>query len=224
MSAMKTSRNMVLAGALAISLAAVAGLSAAAISKAHVLTVRLPGGGVERIAYVGDRPPQILLRPQFSLFGAPSPAWAPFEQDRMFAELDRASAAMDQQAAAMLLQARTQAAIMSARGLPGPGDNIQIASQDPPPGVQGYSVVSTMTTDGSCTRSAQYEFFGDGHRPQVVKRVSGDCGPSQARIRPSAPHGAAAPTSPMIQTRLRARDVPSHPDRSLIHTVSDTRN
>jgi hypothetical protein len=81
-------KSTLLAGAAALALA-----SAAHAAETHVMTVQLPDGGVARIAYQGDIPPQVIVAPSFPML----PAFAP-----SFAALDQMTAALDREADAML--------------------------------------------------------------------------------------------------------------------------
>src|SRR5690348_18032653 len=96
---------MKILGALAVAgvaLGAAAGFSggaAAAGSAPHVLTVALPGGGVETIYYAGDVAPRVTFSTGAPAFGDVAARVAPF------AELDRISAMMDREAAIMLREA-----------------------------------------------------------------------------------------------------------------------
>jgi hypothetical protein len=191
---MRSFRSVFLAGAAVIALAGFAGFAAAAIRNAHVLTVRLPGGSVEQIRYTGDTPPQVSLEPG----SAPSPAaWPvadPFGFDSPFAAVDRISAEMDRQAEAMLNQAMAPA-------LTGPDGLVQADLGRLPPGVHGYSVVSTRSGNAVCTHSVQYTAYGPGKPPRVVTRTSGNCGADQSRPLPSAAPGAVGvpPGSHLLQ-------------------------
>src|SRR5579863_8308821 len=96
---MRTLRTALLAGVAASAI----GLSGAALAESpqtHVMTVRLPDGGVEEIRYTGDVPPQIVFAagPASTDVFAPLPSF--FGPGSPFAALDRISAEMDRQAAA----------------------------------------------------------------------------------------------------------------------------
>jgi hypothetical protein len=166
---MRTLRTAFLAGVAA----SVIGLSGAALAqtpRTHVMTVRLPGGGLAQIRYTGDVAPQIVfdeapamgdvLSPN-SLFGASSP----------FAMLDRIAAEMDRRAAAMFRQADALAA--QARS----GQPTEAAFGNLPAGSQSYSSVSTISGNGVCTQSVEITSQGNGAAPRVVRRSSGNCGP-----------------------------------------------
>jgi len=151
--------------ALLISTAAVATAFAVTPARArdaqeHVLTVALPGGGIEEIHYTGDVVPQVVLAPTQTL-NLPSIAPA-FGWDPSFAALARISAAFDQEAAAMLQQISIGPAAISIPNLPA--------------GMTGYSVVSTFNSDGACTQSTQITYMGNGVKPRTISSRSGNCG------------------------------------------------
>lgn len=165
---MRSLRTALLAGVAAGAI----GLSGAALaqsSNTHLLTVRLPGGGLAQIRYTGDVPPRVAfsngtaldaLAPMPALFGPASP----------FAMLDRVSAEMDREAAAM--SARADALAAQAQS----GQLTETAARDLPPGGTSYSFVSTMSGNGVCTRSVEITSQGNGAAPRVVSHSSGNCG------------------------------------------------
>jgi hypothetical protein len=135
----------------------------------HVLVVHLPDGSIERIRYAGNR------RPRVSIDGGPDPApglFDPFWPSAPFSDLDRISAAMDREAAAMLQQADSMMQTP-------PGDLTTVDLNGLPAGVQGYSMVSTISGNSVCTRSARYFSTGDG-KPRVESSTSGNCAPGKA--------------------------------------------
>ena len=146
-------------------------------ASSHVMTVRLPDGGVAQIRYTGNVAPQVSV----SEGPAPAPAainlLAPMPQlvewgfgaDSPFAMMDRISAEMDRQAAAMLRQADALAA--QARS----GQVTEAATRNLPPGSASYSFVSTMTGNGVCTQSVEITSQGNGQAPRVVRHSSGNC-------------------------------------------------
>lgn len=161
-----STKSVLVCGAAALA-AAVVTPALAGDGQIDVLSVQLPGGGVEQIQYTGDVAPRVVLVPAQSAVAMPMFAADPF------ATLDRISAMMDRQAAAMLqqVQAMTAAPIGAMPGLP--------------PGASGYSFVSTMSGNGVCTRSVQITYNGANAAPKMVSSTSGNCGPA---------HGAQAPT------------------------------
>lgn len=167
---MRPFRKVILAGAAAIALAGAAGLAAAEIKNAHVLDVRFPDGTLAHIRYVGDTAPTVSVAPEGMTLSILSRASDPFWPESPFAALERISEAMDRQADAMFREMSTQSAL----ALTGP-DLTQVDVGKLPPGVQGYSVVSTISGGGVCTRSVQYRSLAEGKPPQVVTRTSGAC-------------------------------------------------
>jgi hypothetical protein len=61
-----------------------------------------------------------------------------------------------------------------------------------PAGVRGYSIVSTISGNGVCSRSVEISSRGDGAKPTVLTHTSGDCAGAQA------PPAAHMPERPMI--------------------------
>ena len=160
----------------------------------HVLVVRLPDGSLERIRYAGDRPPQIRFdsEPDSGLFD-------PFWPSAPFADLDRISAAMDRQAAAMMQQADSMMRTS-------PGNQTDVDLNGLPAGMQGYSMVSTMSDNGVCTRSVRY-FGGADGKPHVESSTSGNCSAGKATGAPlpaKAPRPTLKPkTSGVIEVNAR---------------------
>jgi hypothetical protein len=187
---MQPLRKAILAGAAAIALMGVAGLAAAEIKNAHRLDVRLPDGPLAHIRYVGDTPPTVSFAPASPALSILSPAFDPFGAGSPFAVLEQISQAMDRQAEAMLREA-------SARPGPFTGpDLMQVDIGRLPRGAQGFSMVSTISGDGVCTRSVEYRSLGDGKPPQVVTRTSGACTPDETRPGLSATSDSTAGASP----------------------------
>jgi len=172
---MRTLHSTLLAGVAAAALA-FSGAASARGSDTHVMTVRLPDGGLAQIRYTGSVAPEVsfgaapaaldVLAPLPSLFGPGSP----------FAMMDRISAEMDRQAAAMFRQADALAA--QARS----GQPTETAMQKLPPGTQGYTFISTMSGNGVCTQSVEITSQGNGAPPRVVRHSSGNCGSSGGSV------------------------------------------
>jgi hypothetical protein len=163
-----------------VALLGAAGLAAAASNDAHVLNIRLPDGSVEQIRYAGDTPPQVRL-------AAPAPAFIVYNP---FAEMARISAAMDRQEAMMMQQAASLEANAGPHGL------MQADVSRLPTGVQGFSMVSTLSGNGVCTQSVQYTSTGDGKPAKVLTKTSGDCS--------AAPHAQPGMGAVPVQTRAPA--------------------
>lgn len=161
----------------------------------HVLVVRLPDGSLERIRYAGDRPPQIRFDSQ-----PDSGFFDPFWPSAPFADLDRISAAMDREAAAMMQQADN---MMQAS----PGNPTDIGLNGLPAGMQGYSMVSTMSGNGVCTRSVRYFSSSDG-KPHVESSTSGNCSAGRAA---GAPLPAKAPRPALKSKTSRVIEVDARP-------------
>jgi hypothetical protein len=162
-------QTLLLAGVVASAIGC-SGAALAQSSNTHLLTVRLPNGGMADIRYSGDVPPEIVFRnaeagrslaPVPSLFGPASP----------FVTLDRISAEMDREAAAMFQRADAVAA--EARS----GRLTEAAFANLPPGSRSYSFISTMSGNSVCTRSVEITSPGNGAAPHVVSQSSGNCGP-----------------------------------------------
>ena len=162
----------------AVLAAAAAGFAGTALAQtkprqadSHIMTVRLPDGSLERIRYTGDTPPKIDFGadPAAALFA--EPVFDAMSEDSPFAELDRLSAMMDRQTAAMMQAADSvdQAAFADPRGA------LNVDFGKLPPGVQGYSVVSTMSGNTVCTRSIRNLGAPDGKAPRIQTASSGDC-------------------------------------------------
>jgi hypothetical protein len=83
-----------LAGGAAVALALYAGLAHGDPQQIHVLTLRLPGGRIEQVRYVGDVPPTVTL--------GSDAMTASFDPMPAFAMMDQVAAAMHRQAEALL--------------------------------------------------------------------------------------------------------------------------
>jgi hypothetical protein len=90
-----------------------------------------------------------------------------------FAVLDRISAAMDGEAAALFRRAEA----MAAQPWAASGGLTEAAMRNLSPGTRGFSYVSTMSSNGACTRSTEITSTGNGSPPRVVTHSSGNCGP-----------------------------------------------
>ena len=188
---MRLTRTLLIAGVAATF---VAGVATAAALSTHTLTVRLPGGGIERIVYTGDVAPRVEVAPT----AAVPIVWAgePGFDDTAFAAVDRMSAQMDREMAAMFGQAD---AIQSSV-LAGAGPLTFASTGNLPAGAQSFSYVSTLSGAGVCSRSVEITSTGDGRQPRVVSHSSGNCGTSAApRVSRSLD---AAPTPAPDRARL----------------------
>lgn len=188
---MKTSQIALAAGAAALALVAVAGWAEAKKPDVHVLTVRLPAGGVEKIRFVGGMAPQIALDPEVAPIALLAPFGASLGPDSPFAMLDRISARMDQELARLIQDAD---ALTTA---PLPGEGLLSRADLGPPPADGESFVSVSTVSGGtvCTRTTQVTALGQGQPPKVVSRASGDCTGHAAALAAPTVHYEAAPAA-----------------------------
>ena len=188
---MRLKRALVVGG-LVTALAGVTAVSAAERVPVHVLTVQLPGGGVEEIHYVGDTPPRVLV-------GDAVPAAAPsslfdvaFGPDSPFADLDRISAEMDRQAAQMMQQVS-----MAQQAPAGADGQLQPAAlAGAPAGVTSITTVSTSNAKGVCTQSIRTVSMGEGKAPQVTRTAQGACDVKPTAAKPATPTPPAPPVAP----------------------------
>jgi hypothetical protein len=155
---------------------------AAAGHDTHVMTVRLPGGAVERIRYSGDVPPQVVFTDDAMPFDVGWPV-AFFGPDSPFAEMNRISAEIDRQMTATM---RNADAFASNPGLS------EIEAGKLPPGTESYSVVSSVSGNGVCARSVQITSRGEGQKPQVLSRTYGDCANGDGGTMPGVQHSVPA--------------------------------
>ena len=198
---MKALKKPFLVGAAAIAAIGLAGAAVAEIKHHHVMRVRLPDGTLEEIRYTGDTPPVVRL--QLGL--APSAFAWPGDiagADLPFAALERLSMQMDREAAALLQQAPTvpDPLVGDPEGL------VQVDLGKMPPGMRGYSVVSTMSAGRACTRTVQYGPSGSSGRLTAVTHTSGDCGDGP-KTSPTgqalgAPEGAHEPLLQQVSARF----------------------
>ena len=170
---MRSLRTMLLGGIAALGFA---GVATAQSADTHVMTIRLPGGGIGEIHYVGDVPPRVVLNTEPASLAAFDPFPPFFGTDSPLAAMRRISAEMDQQMAAMLARAES----LSAQARSASPEAIEAAFGNLPPGSRSYSFVSTMSGNGVCTRSVQITAQGNGAPPKVVSHSSGNCGPEAA--------------------------------------------
>ena len=235
---MPSLRSALFAGVAAMALAGTVALAHRAEAReapaTHVMRVALPDGSVAQIRYTGDVPPQVVLAPvplPFTPAAMTDMAWPPGLRfgPAPFEALLQMQAAMDAQANAML-----RAAALSDAPWPGgawPGGPMLAAMANPgvlPPGVQGESVMTTVTDHGVCTRTIRFGTQGAHEGPvHMVTHVSGDCGalaaPGGAAL-PAARQAPAVPATDAAPT-IRVRDTVT-PDagghaRSLYVPVAD---
>lgn len=199
---MRITRPFLFAG---LAIAGATAVVAAELPKTHVLTVHLPGGGVEQIHYTGDKAPTVLIgQPEAA---APASLFdAAFGADSAFAQMDRLSAEMEARADAMM----RQTAMMAAQ--PAQGGDVQMTALANAPAGAHYSYVSTTMVNGkSCTTSVSMTSAGEGKAPQMLRNVSGDCGTAVPRS--TAPTLTGAPAAPATAARpvLTSAPAPAKP-------------
>ncbi len=188
---MKPMSKLALAGVAALAAIGLTGAAMAEIKHSHLLSIRLPDGSLEQIRYVGDTPPVVRLQPGRATVAG---FWADeaLGADPALAMLDRISALMDNEAAVLFQQARL---------LDGPDGLTPIDLGKLPPGVTGYSVVSTTSGGHTCTRTTQYGPLDVAGRVKSVTRIAGDC-EGAAKPSPSTGQVVSAPRTadrPMLQ-------------------------
>jgi hypothetical protein len=164
--------TLLVGGIAALTLAGATAMAAERQDPTHEITVRLPGGGVERIEYTGNVAPRVIVdsAPLFAPIG--------FWSDPAFASLDRISAEIDRQMDAMFRQAMSGAPFTN-------GLNEAVLGKLPE-GASSYSMISTSTGNGFCMRTTETTITGNG-KPQTVSHQSGNCGNEH----PSASHAPA---------------------------------
>lgn len=167
---MRTSTKLL----LAMGVAALTGSAALADALPGVrqLIVRLPGGGTEELSYTGDIAPEIVFLPDAARPQTLIPAaryWAAFTGlDRISAEMDHVAAAMDREIAVAMRELQsTPLAVQN--GV------IDTAIRSVPAGTESYSFVSTINGRNVCTQEVQVTGMGNGAKPKVVSRSSGNC-------------------------------------------------
>jgi hypothetical protein len=166
-------RKMLFVLAGGVGAIALAGAAEAKNPNIHVMTFALPFGGAAQIEYVGDVAPQVTLSPAPLAGLAPSAFFAPdpfAAVDRIQARMDRVMDAMMRQAAAGEAQGLTQARLGAM-----------------PAGASSYSMVSTFTPSGVCTKTVEVTAPAHGGKPLVKTQTSGACGADGAPA-----HGPAA--------------------------------
>jgi hypothetical protein len=200
-------KTLALGAAAVLGAVGLTGAAAAATQNSHVLTVQLPDGAVAHILYFGDTPPQVRLSAAQPLAAAAGPGSIAGLFDPGLPAVDSVMAQMDRQADLMFAQAqRMMSAAPSGQGLQR-ADFGRL-----PAGATGYSYVSTLSTNGACTRELEYRSTGNG-APQVTSRTSGNCGAANAapNAAPSAASSRTAAASAAGPAPLRLMSVAYHP-------------
>ena len=193
---MKALKTPLLIGAAAVAAIGLAGAAMAEIKHNHVMQVRLPDGTLEEIQYAGDTPPVVRLQPGWAPIVDAWPVDVFGAAESRFAALKRLSAQMDREAAALFEQARS----MPDPLIGGPGGLTQADLGTAPPGMSGYSVVSTVSGGRVCTRTVRYGPSAKSGRLTAVTQVSGDCdSPEKASPSSQAVSAPEATSRPMLQ-------------------------
>lgn len=177
--------SFLLAGAAVAGLAVVAPTVARELNT-HLMTVHLPGGGVETIEYSGNVVPHVSFKPVMVHrvadpwaddffwpvgFGMPS-----------FAAFDSIAAQMNAQMNAMMRQAELLTRLPQNQPLS------RAVLDNLPAGTTSFSYVATSTGNGVCTHVTRVTRGKDDAKPQVVSQTSGDCGAtSHAPAQPLGP-------------------------------------
>jgi hypothetical protein len=145
---------------------ALAGTAIAAAPAAHRMTVALPDGGSAIIDYRGDVPPKVRLVPNanWTPVGMSDPVVWPD-----FADFERMTTTLNEQVDAMMRQANLIAA------MPSGGQASLAAYGNLPVGATSYSSVTTVTDEGSCTRTTEMTSMGANKPPKIVSSSSGNC-------------------------------------------------
>jgi hypothetical protein len=167
---MRVMRSVVLAAVAAFG---VGFAGAAAAQSTNVMTVRLPGGGLAEIRYVGDVPPRVVFLQGAAAYDSLMPAASAIGRESPLAAFERIAAEMDRQAMATFLYAAALA--------------------DQPRAEPRYAYASTTPAGGGCLQGMRIMQIG-GAPPTVETYSAGNCGTGSARdgtvrlpVAPAAP-------------------------------------
>ena len=205
---MRTLHTALFAGIAAIGLS---GMAVAQTAQTHVMTIRMPGGGIAQIQYTGNLAPQVSIASGPAAVDAAMPMPTLFGPDSPFAALDRISAEMDRQLAEVLHAA--DAAAAQARS----GRMVEAGLNALPPGIQSYSFVSTMSGNGVCSESVEIIAPGNGQKPRIVRHSSGNCA-----ALPRAGGAVSLPAAPAPKDRpdvVRTSAHGAHPSAGLVREI-----
>jgi hypothetical protein len=192
---MKHLTPVLIASAAALAFTAATTAVASGPSDRHEITVRLPGGGIERIEYTGEAPRIVVSPAPFAQARfAPADFWAPF------AGLEQISADMDRQMDALWKD--QMAVFANAPKL----DDAKLTNL--PPGTVSTTWVSTSFGNGFCSRVTQISEPASGGKPQVQSHETGDCG---AGTGASSSSQSAPNENGIVQTALKAHKASSKP-------------
>lgn len=174
-----------LAGAVVVGLGAVTGLAAFTPSligrNSHELTLQLPGGGTETIAYSGKTAPKVTFHPErFAAFWpAPSYDW----MMPSFVALDPFITEVNRH---LDMLATTPLPIPSV-----PDQSLNAAALSNLPAGTSYSMVSETIGNGVCTRLTQITKAAGDAKPKIVSQNMGNCGTGSNAAVSSQPTQAA---------------------------------
>lgn len=182
---MRKTHAALLAGAVVVGLGAVVGLAAFAPSltgqNSHTLTLQLPGGGTETIAYSGKVVPKVTFQPErvAAFMPAPFDSWMMpsfIAFDPFFADMNRD----------LDMLVNTPLLIPSAVDQP----LNAAAFSNLPPGTS-YSMVSETIGNGICTHFTQITKAAGDAKPKIVSQNTGNCGAGSNQAMTSQPTPAA---------------------------------
>jgi hypothetical protein len=187
---MRLLTTAILAGAAALAIGSASLPAGARAPQPRYVAMVLPDGRLVQLQLASDVEQQAASTAPAPLFSA--------RRDPGFAALERVSAMMDRQAALMQMQAGAmlrEAARFSA--LPGFLPGMGMVPAGLPAGGQFYSVSTSFSSAGGCSRSMAISYSGNGLKPRVVSSSSGDCG--QDGRQPPAQYQTAPHAAPMFQ-------------------------
>jgi hypothetical protein len=139
------------------------------------MTMQLPDGRTLRVEYTGNVPPRISVAK--SPLAITWPTFSAFDLGPSFAELQRISAEMERQMDTLMRDAQSSFSIVAPSADNGLYD---IKLGDLPPGSMSYSFFSTSNGRTTCSKMVEVTKPGDGAKPKVVSRTSGDCSGTRA--------------------------------------------
>lgn len=199
---MRKIRTAVLAGV--VGLVAV-GTAMAASHDKHLLNIAMPDGSIAKIEYQGDVAPRVMVTPAETV-AVPIALFEPFAVSAFdtepFAALDRMAAQMDREMNAVIRQA---AALQQAQPLSPDGKLDMAAFGKMPAGTIHYSFVSTSSGNGTCNRTVQMTYYGQGQQPKILQTSSGDC-----KGMPDVTPAAASATAKIQPVKDEAKPATTH--------------
>jgi hypothetical protein len=176
-----------LAGAVVVGLGAVAGLATFAPSltqnaDSHELTLQLPGGGTETVAYTGNVAPKVSFHTQEVAAFWPAPFFYDWTMPSLVA-IDPFIANMNRH---LDMLATTPLLIPSA-----PDQPLSAAALSNLPAGTSYSMVSATIGNGVCTRFTHITKVAGDAQPKIVSQNTGNCGAGSKQAVTSQPTQAA---------------------------------